>query len=43
MVTIAAQMTAYLYPEEEEEEDPEGAFNWWLSPCCGTDLVPEDI
>jgi hypothetical protein len=40
MATTAAQMAAYLYPEEE---DPEGAFNWWLSPCGGTDLVPEDI
>jgi hypothetical protein len=40
MATTAAQMAAYLYPEEE---DPEGAFNWWLSPCGGTDLVPEDL
>jgi hypothetical protein len=40
MVTTAAQMAAYLYPEEE---DPEGAFSWWLSPCGGTDLVPDDI
>lgn len=40
MATTAAQMAAYLYPEEE---DPEGAFSWWLSPCGGTDLVPQDI
>ncbi|RYO80140.1 hypothetical protein DL764_009933 [Monosporascus ibericus] len=40
MATTAAQMASYLYPEEE---DPEGAFSWWLSPCGGTDLVPEDI
>lgn len=40
MATTAAQMAAYLYPEEE---DPEGAFSWWLSPCGGTDLVSEDI
>jgi hypothetical protein len=40
MATTAAQMAAYLYPEEE---DPEGAFSWWLSPCGGTDLVPDDI
>jgi hypothetical protein len=33
-------MAAYLYPEEE---DPEGAFYWWLSPCGGTDLVPQEI
>ncbi|EQB59460.1 hypothetical protein CGLO_00145 [Colletotrichum gloeosporioides Cg-14] len=40
MATTAAQMAAYLYPEEE---DPEGAFSWWLSPCEGTELVREEI
>lgn len=40
MAATAAQMAAYLYPEEE---DPEGAFSWWLKPCGGTDLVPEQI
>lgn len=40
MAATAAQMAAYLYPEEE---DPEGAFSWWLQPCGGTDLVPDDI
>jgi hypothetical protein len=40
MLTTAAQMAAYLYPEEE---DPEGAFSWWLAPCGGTDLVPDEI
>ncbi|KAI6086086.1 glycoside hydrolase family 18 protein [Hypoxylon rubiginosum] len=40
MVTTAAQVAAYAYPEEE---DPEGAFSWWLSPCGNTDLVPDDI
>lgn len=40
MATTAAQMAAYAYPEEE---DPEGAFSWWLSPCGGTNLVPDDI
>ncbi|KAL5316124.1 hypothetical protein ACEPPN_017002 [Leptodophora sp. 'Broadleaf-Isolate-01'] len=40
MATTAAQMAAYLYPEEE---DPEGAFSWWLSPCGGTNLVPDEI
>lgn len=39
MVTTAAQIALGLYPEE----DPEGASNWWLSPCEGTDLVPEEI
>ncbi|KAJ8121377.1 hypothetical protein ONZ43_g2151 [Nemania bipapillata] len=37
---VAAQVASYAYPEEE---DPEGAFSWWLSPCGGTDLVPDDI
>lgn len=40
MAATAAQMAAYLYPEEE---DPEGAFSWWLQPCGGTNLVPEEI
>ncbi|KAK2599166.1 hypothetical protein QQS21_005356 [Conoideocrella luteorostrata] len=40
MATTAAQMASYIYPEEE---DPEAAFSWWLSPCGGTDLVPDDI
>lgn len=39
MITTTAQIASELYPEE----DPEGAFNWWLSPCEGTDLVPEEI
>jgi hypothetical protein len=40
MAATAAQMAAYLYPDEE---DPEGAFSWWLSPCGGTQLVPDEI
>ncbi|KAL7629535.1 hypothetical protein AAE478_001056 [Parahypoxylon ruwenzoriense] len=40
MATTAAQMVSYIYPEDQ---DPEGAFSWWLSPCGGTDLVPDDI
>ncbi|KAH7117542.1 glycoside hydrolase superfamily [Dendryphion nanum] len=40
MATTAAQMAAYLYPNEEISE---GAFSWWLSPCGGTNLVPDDI
>jgi len=36
----AAQLAAYAY---DEGEDPAGAFEWWLSPCGGTDLVPDDI
>jgi len=37
MAVTAAQMASCLY---SEEEDPEGAFFWWLSPCGGADLVP---
>ena len=40
MLTVAAQMAAYVYPDEE---DPEGAFSWWLRGCGGTNLVPEDV
>ncbi|KAG9191337.1 chitinase [Alternaria panax] len=40
MATTAAQMAAYLYADEDKPAD---AFNWWLSPCGGTDLVPEEI
>ncbi|KAB5562953.1 glycoside hydrolase family 18 protein [Coniochaeta sp. 2T2.1] len=36
----AAQLLASAYPEGE---DPAGAFEWWLSPCGGSDLVPDDI
>ncbi|KAM4066213.1 glycosyl hydrolases family 18 domain-containing protein [Hirsutella rhossiliensis] len=40
MAATAAQMASYIYPNEE---DPEGAFSWWLSPCGSTTLVPDDI
>lgn len=40
MAASAAQMASYFYPEEQ---DPEGAFSWWLSPCGGTELVPDEI
>lgn len=40
MVTVAAQVAAYAYPDEEKPED---AFSWWLSPCGGTELVPDEI
>ncbi|KAF2421787.1 glycoside hydrolase family 18 protein [Tothia fuscella] len=40
MMTVAAQLAKHAYPEEE---DPEGAFSWWLKPCGGTSLVPDDI
>lgn len=40
MAISAAKSFAYLYPEEE---DPAGAFDFWLSPCGNTDLVPDDL
>lgn len=40
MLATAAQMASYLYPKGE---DPEGAFSWWLSPCGGSGLVPDDV
>ncbi|KAK2616534.1 hypothetical protein QQS21_000577 [Conoideocrella luteorostrata] len=39
MATIA-QTYKYVY---DESEDPAGAFEWWLTPCGGSDLVPESI
>jgi hypothetical protein len=40
MLATAAEMASYIYPDTE---DPAGAFSWWLSPCGGTDLVPDGI
>ncbi|QPH01779.1 hypothetical protein C2857_005982 [Epichloe festucae Fl1] len=40
MATTAARMASYIYPKGEKPED---AFAWWLSPCGGTDLVPDDV
>lgn len=40
MAITAAQMAAHLYPDKE---DPEGAFQWWLNPCGGSSLVPDEI
>ncbi|KAF2972656.1 hypothetical protein GQX73_g874 [Xylaria multiplex] len=40
MAATAAQVASYVYPEEE---DPEGAFSWWLSPCGGTAFVPDEL
>ncbi|KAH6851101.1 glycoside hydrolase family 18 protein [Chaetomium sp. MPI-CAGE-AT-0009] len=39
-VATAAQMISYAYPPDE---DPVGAFSWWLSPCGGDDLVPDEL
>ncbi|KAI9150678.1 Glucan 1,3-beta-glucosidase [Paramyrothecium foliicola] len=36
----AVQIINYVYPESE---DPAGAFEWWLHPCGGSNLVPEEI
>jgi len=40
MALTAAETINYVY---SKDEDPAGAFEWWLSPCGGTDLVPDDI
>jgi hypothetical protein len=40
MALNAARLSTYTYPSGQ---DPEGAFDWWLSPCGGSDLVPDDI
>ncbi|KAL6351717.1 hypothetical protein LRP88_15008 [Fusarium phalaenopsidis] len=40
MALTAAELTNYVY---SKGEDPLGAFSWWLSPCGGTDLVPDEI
>lgn len=41
MASYAADMASYLY---SKDEDPAGAFSWWLSPCGGeSDLVPDEI
>jgi hypothetical protein len=40
MALTAAELTNYVY---SEGEDPLGSFSWWLSPCGGTDLVPDEI
>jgi hypothetical protein len=40
MLATAAQIASYIYPDSE---DPAGAFSWWLSPCGGTDLVPDEV
>ncbi|KAK4119786.1 glycoside hydrolase family 18 protein [Parathielavia appendiculata] len=39
-VTTAVQTLSYAYPPDQ---DPIGAFEWWLSSCGGTDLVPDEV
>ncbi|KAK0648397.1 hypothetical protein B0T16DRAFT_370797 [Cercophora newfieldiana] len=39
-VATAAQIANYAYGPDE---DPLGAFEWWLSPCGGSDLVPAEL
>lgn len=40
MALTAVELTNYVYPKEE---DPLGAFEWWLNPCGGSHLVPGEI
>ncbi|EXL70032.1 hypothetical protein FOPG_14107 [Fusarium oxysporum f. sp. conglutinans race 2 54008] len=40
MALTAAETVNYIYPKDE---NPEGAWQWWLSPCGGSDLVPDEF
>ncbi|KAG8626437.1 hypothetical protein KVT40_005382 [Elsinoe batatas] len=40
MATTAAQIAAYTY---DGDNDAQGAFEWWLSPCGDTGLVPDEL
>ena len=40
MALTAAEMVNYIYPDGE---NPQGAWEWWLSPCGGSDLVPDEF
>lgn len=40
MALTAAELVNWYY---HESEDPAGAFDWWLWPCGGDDLVPDEI
>ncbi|KAM7210947.1 carbohydrate-binding module family 24 protein [Rhypophila decipiens] len=40
MALTAAEMVNYVY---NKDQDPGGSFEWWLSPCGGSDLVPDEI
>ena len=40
MLLTAAELINYVYPEGE---DPAEAFEWWLSPCGGSDIVPDEL
>lgn len=40
MALTAAETINYVY---NKDQDPSGAFEWWLSPCGGSDLVPDEI
>ncbi|CEJ93113.1 hypothetical protein VHEMI08726 [[Torrubiella] hemipterigena] len=39
-ITTTIQTFQYLYPDSE---GPKEAFDWWLSPCGDTSLVPDDL
>ncbi|OAX82110.1 hypothetical protein ACJ72_03545 [Emergomyces africanus] len=36
----AAHLAAHTY---DKDQDPAGAFEWWLHPCGGSDLVPDEL
>ena len=39
-VTSAVKLIKHVY---DDDKDPKGAWQWWLSPCGGTDLVLGDL
>ncbi|PGG99158.1 hypothetical protein GX51_06417 [Blastomyces parvus] len=40
MAMAAAHLANHAY---NEDQDPAGAFEWWLHPCGGSSLVPDEI
>ncbi|KAF2420716.1 hypothetical protein EJ08DRAFT_702390 [Tothia fuscella] len=40
MVGVAAHTLKYTYPDGEAPED---AYAWWLSPCGGSNVAPDDV
>ncbi|KAF6804901.1 hypothetical protein CSOJ01_09863 [Colletotrichum sojae] len=39
-LATTAQLFSYLY---DKDQDPFGAFKYWLLPCGGSDLVPDEV
>lgn len=39
-LATAAQIASYVYPDDQ---NPQGTFEWWLSPCGGSEFVPKEL